>query len=259
MDRSQIVEIEKLSWSDVRALLDDGWTTAVFSVGAIEQHGPHLPTMVDSLLGGDIAVRVARELGKTLVAPTIRPGNSPHHMAFAGTITLRLSTLTGLIVDYCTSLAKHGFRELVVISSHGGNNSVVKSGSQEAQAILGKDVDVVAITNLLGYLDASFDQSDEGFHATKIETSCVMRLVPDLVHMERAKNWTNPIDPAIKDVGALLDHDGVKHFAPDGTMGKPESAQPDLGERALQSMAVNVARQVELVRRHRRSVVNSHP
>jgi creatinine amidohydrolase len=257
VDRTQIIEVEKLSWSDVRERLAGGWTTAVFSVGAIEQHGPHLPTMVDSLLGGDIASRVARELGKALVAPTIRPGNSPHHMAFAGTITLRLSTLNGLIVDYCTSLAAHGFKELVVISSHGGNTSVVKSGSQEAQAILGKEVDVIAITNLMGYLDASFDLSDEGFHATKIETSCVLRLVPDLVHMERAKNWTNPIDPAIKDVGALLDHHGVKYFAPDGTMGKPESANPDLGERALQSMSTGVARQVELVRRHRISAVKA--
>src|SRR5262249_6149265 len=163
-----------------------------------------LPTMTDSLLGGDIAVRVARELGKTLVAPTIRPGNSPHHMAFAGTITLRLSTISALIVDYCTSLARHGFKEMVVISSHGGNGSIVKSGSQEAQAALGKEVDVIAITQLMGYLDSSFDVAGDGFHATKIETSCVLRLVPDLVHMERAKNWTNPIDPGVKDVGALL-------------------------------------------------------
>ena len=48
---------------------------------------------------------------------------------------------------------------------------------------------------------------------------------------------TNPIDPGIKDVGALFDRDGVKHFAPDGTMGNPESGDAELGERALQSMA----------------------
>src|SRR5690348_8872606 len=154
---AEIVEIEKLSWSDVRQRLDDDWTTAVFSVGAIEQHGPHLPTMTDSLLGGDIAARVAAELGKALVAPTIRPGNSPASMAFAGTTTLRLGTISALIVDYCTSLARHGFKELVVISSHGGNTSVVKSGSQEAQVAVGEEVDVIAITNLMGYLDPSFD------------------------------------------------------------------------------------------------------
>jgi creatinine amidohydrolase len=257
MKDSEIVEIERLSWSDVEARLHDSYSTVVFSVGAIEQHGPHLPTMVDSLLGGDIAIRVARELGKALVAPTIRPGNSPQHMAFAGTITLRLSTLSALIIDYCTSLAAHGFREIIVISSHGGNASVVKSGVQEAQALLGKPFDVIAITNLLSYLDKTFDQSDEGFHATRIETSCVLRLVPELVHMDRAKNWTSPIDPLIRDVGALLDHDGVKHFAPDGTMGKPDSADPDLGERALQSMASNVARQVALIRQHRRPPVTA--
>jgi creatinine amidohydrolase len=256
-DADKVVEMDHLSWVDIEARLRDGWKTAIFAVGSIEQHGPHMPTMVDALLGEEIAVRVARKLGDALVAPTVRPGNSPHHMAFPGTLNLRLSTITAIVVDYCTSLAAHGFTELVVISSHGGNNAVVKSGAQEAQAAVGKDKDVIVITNLPGYLDQTFDQSDEGFHATRIETSCVLRLVPELVRMDRARNWTNPIDPGIKDVGALLDRDGVKHFAEDGTMGKPETADAELGERALENMAANVARQIELVRRHRPSLARS--
>jgi creatinine amidohydrolase len=249
------VSIDHLSWVDIESRLRDGWNTAIFAVGSTEQHGPHMPTMVDALIGEEIAIRVAHKLGHALVAPTVRPGNSPHHMAFAGSLTLRLSTITAVVVDYCTSLAAHGFREIVVISSHGGNNAIVKAAAQEAQAAIGKDKDVIVITNLPGYLDKTFDQSDEGFHATLIETSCVLRLVPELVRMDRARDWTNPIDPGIRDVGALLDRDGVKHFAADGTMGKPEAANPELGERALETMAVNVSRQVELVRQHRQSLV----
>lgn len=247
---SSSLQIEELAWPDVEERIASGCDTVVFSVGAIEQHGPHLPTMVDALLGTEIAVRVAANLGSALVAPTIRPGYSPHHMAFAGTITLRHSTLTALIVDYCTSLARHGFKDLVVISSHGGNGAIVKSAAQEAQDAVGRERDVIAITNLMGYLDA-YDRSDEGYHATLLETSCMLRLVPALIHMERARDWTDPIDPRISDVGALLDRHGVKHFAPDGTMGRPEKATPELGEEALSAMARNVAAQVDLIRRHR--------
>jgi creatinine amidohydrolase len=253
---SSSLQIEELAWPDIKERLESGHDTVVFSVGAIEQHGPHLPTMVDTLLGTEIAVRVATNLGRALVAPTIRPGYSPHHMDFPGTITLRHSTLTALIVDYCTSLARHGFRDLVVISSHGGNGSIVKSAAQEAQDAIGRERDVIAITNLLGYLH-SYDRSEEGYHATLLETSCMLRLVPELIHMERARNWSDPIDPEIRDVGALLDRDGVRHFTPDGTMGKPENANPELGEEALSAMARNVATQVDLIRRHRHQLVQA--
>jgi creatinine amidohydrolase len=248
---TQSIALEDLCWPDVERLIDEGFRTAVFSVGAIEQHGPHLPLVVDALLGTEIAMRVGHELGDALVAPTIRPGYSPHHMTFAGTITLRHSTLTAIIVDYCTSLADHGFRDLIVISTHGGNTSIVKSASQEGQEAVGKDHDVIAITNVMGYLDDDYDRSREGYHATRMETSCVLQLVPELVHMERARDWSPTIDPRIRDVGALLDRDGVAHFSPDGTLGWPESAKAELGEHGLSSMGRNIAEQVRLVQRHR--------
>ena len=131
------VRLDELCWPDVRVLLDQGWRTAVFAAGATEQHGPHMPLAVDTLLGDDMAYRVAIELGQAVAAPTIRPGYSPHHMDLAGTITLRQATLQAIIVDYCTSLARHGFTELVLLSSHGGNTSIVKSAAQEAQHAVG--------------------------------------------------------------------------------------------------------------------------
>lgn len=244
------LEIQHLTWTDVRDRLESGFTTAVFSVGAIEQHGPHMPIVVDTLLGIAIARGVARELGNALVAPTIRPGYSPHHMDFPGTITLRHSTLTAIIIDYCTSLAAHGFETLVVISSHGGNTSTVKMAAQEAQEAVGDRADVVPITNLMAYYDTEYNRANEGYHATRIETSLVLSLTPDLVHMERARDWTNPIEPGIKDVGALLGMRPVKHFSPDGTMGLPTTAKAEIGEEVLAQMSKGVAEQVLAVLSH---------
>ena len=244
------LEIQHLTWTDVRDRLENGYNTVVFSAGAIEQHGPHMPITVDALLGTAIARGVASELGNALVAPTIRPGYSPHHMDFPGTITLRHSTLTAIIVDYCTSLASHGFETLVVISSHGGNTSTVNMAAQEAQAAIGDRADVVPITNLMAYYDSEYDRTNEGYHATRIETSLVLSLAPELVHMERANDWTNPIDSGIKDVGALLGMRPVKHFAPDGTMGLPTTAKAEIGEEVLAQMSKGVAEQVRAILSH---------
>lgn len=106
---------------DVRAAIDAGSTTVVVACGAVEQHGPHLPLLMDAGHGAELAVQVARRLGNALVAPTIRVGCSDHHMAFAGTISLRRRTFQALCMDYATSLARHGFTEICFVPTHGGN------------------------------------------------------------------------------------------------------------------------------------------
>ena len=238
------LRMERMSWTEIQDWVGRGFKTVVFSAGAIEQHGPHMSIATDTLLGTTTACGVAASLDDALVAPTIRPGYSPHHMDFPGTITLRHSTLTAIIVDYCTSLASHGFETLVVISSHGGNTSTVKMAAQEAQARIGDRADVVPVTNLMAYYNSEYDRADEGYHATRIETSLVLSLTPDLVHMERANDWTNPIDAGIKDVGALLGMRPVRYFAPDGTMGKPVDANSELGRESIEYICRNIARQV---------------
>jgi creatinine amidohydrolase len=241
------LELQHLTWTDVTDRLAGGYRTVVFAAGATEQHGPHMPLAVDALLGTAIARRVATALGNALVAPTIRPGFSPHHMDFPGTLTLRQSTLTAIIVDYCTSLAVHGFDTLVVLSSHGGNNAIVKMAAQEAQAAVGEHVAVIPVTDLMSYWGQPYDRRLEGYHATRLETSCVLSVRPDLVHMERARDWDNPIPPDVRDVSALLGLRPVKFFAPDGTMGLPTGADAELGNSVLDAIGRNVAAQVNLI------------
>ena len=112
---------------------------------------------------------------------------------------------------------------------------------------------MMPITTLPNYIDPELTRTGGGgYHATLMETSQILHLTPELVNMERAHDWENPIDPGIRDVGALLGRDGVRHFAADGTMGSPERATADLGRRALESKARNIAEQVRLIRGHRR-------
>ena len=116
-----------MTWPEVEQALAAGKTTAVLACGAVEQHGPHLPTCTDAVLGTAIAERAARIAGNALVAPTIRPGLSEHHMHFPGSFTLRPETFVAVIEDVCESLARQGFRRVVIFPSHGGNADTMKA------------------------------------------------------------------------------------------------------------------------------------
>src|SRR3990172_9507894 len=76
-----------MTWPEVREELSRGRTTVVVPFGAVEQHGPHLPLGTDAIFGDEIGLAVAERLDAFL-APTVRVGFSPHHMAFAGTLTV---------------------------------------------------------------------------------------------------------------------------------------------------------------------------
>ncbi len=244
------IEIEYMTWTDVRDYLARGYDTVVFGVGATEQHGPHLPIGTDALLGWASAVGVARALGNALVAPTIRPGRSDHHMDFPGTITLRHATLVDVIVDYCTSLARHGFRNIVVLSAHGGNHDTVRVACQEARRVVTKGVRIIPICDLPSYSRAPGvipDPHAEGYHANKMETSQILHIAPDLVHMERARDWANPIDPQVRDISALLGQAPVSQFSEDGTMGKPTLASAEIGRDAFERRFRNVAEQIRMI------------
>jgi creatinine amidohydrolase len=126
------IRMEEMTWPEIKAAIESGYTTAVVAVGSTEQHGPHLPTMTDARIGDDVAERVARKLGHALHARTIAVGMSEHHLAFAGTISFKAETLRLILRDYVDSLARHGFMQIVFLPSHGGNFSTVQESTSPA-------------------------------------------------------------------------------------------------------------------------------
>jgi len=117
----------KLTWEEAKTLFEET-EIAIIPVGSQEQHGPALPLDNDSFQAQEFAIRVAETLWpkiKTAVAPLISYGVSPHHMPFAGTITLRGETFIDLIVDVGKSLAHHGVKKIIVMNSHGGNTAAL--------------------------------------------------------------------------------------------------------------------------------------
>lgn len=120
------IRIAEMTWVDIKEKIDNGYKTVVFGVGATEQHGPSLPLETDALQAEEFANIIAVKLENALQAPTIPVGYSEYHLHFAGTISLRKSTLSAIVEDYIDSLARHGFQNVIIFISHGGNEDSIK-------------------------------------------------------------------------------------------------------------------------------------
>ncbi len=107
----------------------DGGALPVLTVGSVEQHSDYLPVDTDTLSAYRITMAAAEQCGSphVLVLPPPSFGFSPHHRAWAGTITLSLATFVGLVTDVADSLHNTGFRRLLIVNGHGGNQGPLTS------------------------------------------------------------------------------------------------------------------------------------
>jgi creatinine amidohydrolase len=235
--------LERMTSPDVRAAIDEGWTTAIVACGAVEQHGPHLPLFMDAEHGARLAEEVARRLGNALVAPPIRVGCSEHHMGFAGSMSLRVETFEALCFDYCTSLARHGFRHLYFIPSHGGNYGPLAAMLERLNEAVGPDVVVVAFTDLAAQI-AVWERVVEveaglgsrvGGHADIAESSIMLVLHPHLVRQDRAApGYSGALTP---DVLKRVFEDGIGAVTSNGILGDARGMSEAIGQRCIAATA----------------------
>src|SRR5262249_41520040 len=106
----------------------------VLPVGAIEQHGPHLPVAVDTYAVTHIARAAAEQAAgqiPILVAPTLPFGSSHHHLPFGGTLSLGTETYYRVLIDLAESLIAGGFRRIFFLNGHGGNNELIQLAARD--------------------------------------------------------------------------------------------------------------------------------
>jgi creatinine amidohydrolase len=232
MDR---IRMEEMRWPEIQEAIASGFTTVVFAVGSTEQHGPYLPEMTDARIGDVLAERVARKLGHALHARTVEVGISDHHLAFPGTISLKPETLFLVLRDYVDSLARHGFKRIIILPSHGGNFATVRRAIRESrQAHPGIEItgftDLLALTDFLNGLSAAYGVSAEesGAHAGESETSMMMALEPDLV----ASGPFSPgyLGPTGEAELKLIFEKGMPALTSNGILGDPRKASTEKGK-----------------------------
>jgi len=193
-------------WADLCtrdfAQLDPARTIAVLPVAATEQHGPHLPLSVDSVLADGIVAaslpHLAPELS-VLFLPTQAVGLSPEHARFPGTLTLKTETVLRLWTDIGESVAAAGVRKLLLFNSHGGQVSVMDLVARDLRARLNLLVYSCSWFNLPLHdaqgqdLNALFSAEEHrfGIHGGEIETSMMLALAPQRVQMDQARYFAS--------------------------------------------------------------------
>jgi len=173
--------------------LDVERTIAVLPVGAIEQHGPHLPVWVDAKINEGVVARAAElappDLG-VLFLPPMPVGKSNEHLAFKGTLTLSAETLIRLWTEIGDSVARAGIRKLAIFNSHGGQPQIVDIVCRDLR--VRHTMLAVAINSYMLGKPAGMFPPDEliyGIHAGSAETSLMLHLTPDLVKNEERRNF----------------------------------------------------------------------
>ncbi len=237
-----------MTWPEVEESIARGFTAVVVAAGAVEQHGPHLPLLVDAVRGDRLALEVARRLGKTLVAPTIRVGCSEHHMGFPGTLSLRGSTFKAICTDYAVSLARHGFRTVHFVPSHGGNFEPLAAMLDDLRDAVAPGCEVRAYTDLHGFValwkeavaEVAPDVVDRvGGHADIAESSEMLCIRPELVRDDLAvPGYMADFDETVAE---RIFRDGFRAVTPNGVLGDARGMSRAIGERCIARAAEGIA------------------
>ena len=245
--RNGEVFLERMRSPEIDAAIESGTTTVIVPCGAVEQHGPHLPLFMDSEHGTYLGAEVAKRLGNTLVAPTIRVGCSEHHMSFPGTISLQEDTFHAVCRDYCASLSHHGFTKICMLPSHGGNFKPLDKILDKLNGAVEEGCKVVAYTDLIELVKTWKKVVDEenglghrvGGHADIAESSLMLLMHPDLVRKEKAeKGFSAELDEAV--IQKIID-DGFQAVTPNGILGDARGMSKEIGEKCLTALADVVA------------------
>jgi creatinine amidohydrolase len=181
------VRWEELTWPEANAAAE--LTKAVIiPVGAIEQHGPHLPLAVDTLLGNAVALGVSALTGVPVIPP-LSYGVSGSHGNFGGTIALRPETMISVVEDVIDSLYERGIRQFVLLNGHIWNNGALDVSAEKLR-VRHRDARVRALGYVTMYpgpeVDGHVRYGRALMHANFFETSVMLHLFPQLVRMDRA-------------------------------------------------------------------------
>jgi creatinine amidohydrolase len=203
---------------------------AVLPVGATEQHGPHLATGTDTLLADEVAVRAAERTGD-IVLPALPYGCSLGHTDhWPGTLSLLPATMIALLVEVGRWTRASGFRKLVTVNGHATNGPPCESALlQLRHEIPDLRPRFVSIFELTPEIAARYGEDAPDFHANEAETSMLLHLAAEQVHLERA------VDEEDRTVGRVLRY-AVPAVTSSGVVGRPSEATASRGADLLDQL-----------------------
>ena len=228
--------LEASTWPEIEGR-DLAASVAVVPLGSTEQHGGHLPFGTDTAIAEALAAGFCARVPGALRLPTLALGCADEHLGFAGTLSLRPSTLEAVIEDVLASLRVRGFERAFVFSAHGGNVEAL-ARMAPARMAAAEPLEAIFFEGWAEVVDACHDLAvaegiapeAAGHHAGEIETSILASIAPGLVRGDRFEAG----HAASRSEGASLFTPGFRDSVPSGVVGDPRGASAVRGARYLE-------------------------
>jgi creatinine amidohydrolase len=245
-------------WDSLRSpqfkTVDASRAVAVLPLGATEQHGPHLPLSVDTVLVEGVVNAALPHLSAqdpVWVLPTQALGLSTEHQAFEGTLTLSPETVIALWCEIGASVARAGFKKMLMFNAHGGNVGLMDVVARELRAQHGLLVYSSSWYNLpldeTALAQFSAHEHRFGIHGGEIETSMMLALAPDLVDMSQAQNFASSSQERAQRYPVLGNGKSAKlgwhiqDYNPSGAVGNAGAATAAKGQALVKSAGEQLA------------------
>lgn len=230
-----------LTWRELRDRVADR-PVIIQPIGAMEQHGHHLPLNTDNYIVSHICDRAGEQSnGRALIMPVIPYAFNAHHMDFPGVIAIQWQSVINYLIDIITSITQHGFDRVIVMSGHGVNPPYLAVAGNEINVRTGALCASLLWTALVDGLDDILTSVQPGgtAHACELETAAIQFLDPERVRadlimdeMEFQQGTFLQMDLR-SGTGVHLGEHWWSSFSPSGVTGQPSLATPEKGHQLI--------------------------
>ena len=205
---------------------------AIIPVGSIEQHGAHLPIMTDWAIATELGRRVAERMNAFQV-PALPISTNREQMGKKGTIWMEPVTFYQMMTDVILCLKLQGFKRIGIVQCHGGI-FIMTPLIRDLNAKYNPDL-MVAVADTCSFnetlLREGILESGNELHAGECETSQMLCIAPETVHMDRAEDFVPSVPRPYLSYGSIF------RCCPGGVWGNPTLASREKGERILSRSA----------------------
>lgn len=227
------VLLENLAWPEISALREKNGGLLLLPLGATEQHGPHLPVAMDTLLSEAVCHEASVRTGVPVMSALRYTVSQGHSAKWPGTFSLRHSTFLAVLRDLAEWALATGWKRLLLVNGHFGNDAPARVAVDQLRlAFEGRfQIGLRNVYQLTPVIWSAYTEDAADLHANRAETSLMLHLHADKVDREAMMGADDPD----RTVGTVFSHP-VARTSRNGVTGRPSEATQEEGSRLFSAM-----------------------